>query len=91
MARIAMVFDVRLDRFFGNRRPKRLFALARAGERTRFPELPLTNAAREYPIGRRPNHACRALSLPALRKCRIRFSRRTRKLAVATEAESEWS
>lgn len=38
LARIAMVFDVGLDHFFGERRPKRLFALVRASERIRFPD-----------------------------------------------------
>jgi transcriptional regulator with XRE-family HTH domain len=40
LARIAMVFDVSLEHFFSSRRPKRLFALVRAGERIRFPERP---------------------------------------------------
>jgi len=40
LARIAMVFDVSLEHFFSDRRPKRLFALVRAGERIRFPERP---------------------------------------------------
>ncbi len=40
LARIAMVFDVSLEHFFGDRRPKRLFAVVRAGERIRFPARP---------------------------------------------------
>jgi len=40
LARIAMVFDVSLEHFFTDRRPKRLFALVRADERIRFPERP---------------------------------------------------
>ena len=40
LARIAMVFDVSLEHFFSDRRPKRLFAVVRAGERIRFPERP---------------------------------------------------
>ncbi len=39
LARIAMVFDVGLEFFFGEKRPKRVFAITRAGERLRFPEL----------------------------------------------------
>ena len=37
LARIAMVFDVGLEHFFGQRREK-MFAVVRAGERMRFPE-----------------------------------------------------
>ncbi len=44
LVRIAMVFDVSLDRFFGERPPKRLFALVRATERIRFPDRPDTQA-----------------------------------------------
>ena len=40
LARIAMVFDVGLEHFFGERQPKRMFAIVRAGERIRFPERP---------------------------------------------------
>lgn len=40
LARIAMVFDVSLEHFFGARHPARLFALVRASERIRFPERP---------------------------------------------------
>ena len=40
LARIAMVFDVGLDHFFGARRANRLFAIVRADERIRFPERP---------------------------------------------------
>ena len=39
LARIAMVFDVGLEFFFGEKRPKRVFAITRAGERLQFPEL----------------------------------------------------
>jgi quercetin dioxygenase-like cupin family protein/DNA-binding XRE family transcriptional regulator len=38
LARIAMVFDVGLDHFFGNRRGQKTFALVRAAERLRFPD-----------------------------------------------------
>jgi transcriptional regulator with XRE-family HTH domain len=38
LARIAMVFDVGLDHFFGNRRGEKMFSIIRAGERMRFPE-----------------------------------------------------
>jgi transcriptional regulator with XRE-family HTH domain len=38
LARIAMVFDVGLDHFFGPKRRTPLFSLVRAGERIRFPE-----------------------------------------------------
>ena len=40
LARIAMVFDVGLDHFFGNRKRKRPFALIRAEERIKFPDRP---------------------------------------------------
>jgi transcriptional regulator with XRE-family HTH domain len=40
LARIAMVFDVSLDYFFGDKRGRKLFSVVRAGERMRFPELP---------------------------------------------------
>jgi transcriptional regulator with XRE-family HTH domain len=40
LARIAMVFDVGLDHFFGTRRGKRRFAIVREQERMRFPERP---------------------------------------------------
>lgn len=39
LARIAMVFDVGLEFFFGEKRPKRIFSIVRAAERLRFPEL----------------------------------------------------
>jgi transcriptional regulator with XRE-family HTH domain len=39
LARIAMVFDVGLDFFFGEKRSKRVFSIIRADERFRFPEL----------------------------------------------------
>ena len=38
LARIAMVFDVGLDHFFGARRGQKTFAVVRAAERIRFPE-----------------------------------------------------
>src|SRR5947209_2173312 len=38
LARIAMVFDVGVDHFFGDRRKKRMFHLTRAEDRIRFPE-----------------------------------------------------
>lgn len=38
LSRVAMVFDVGLDYFFGSQRSKSLFAVSRAGERTCFPE-----------------------------------------------------
>jgi transcriptional regulator with XRE-family HTH domain len=38
LARIAMVFDVGVDHFFGDRKRKRLFAITRAAERIKFPE-----------------------------------------------------
>jgi transcriptional regulator with XRE-family HTH domain len=40
LARIAMVFDIGVDYFFIDRRPKRTFALTRHNERLRFPERP---------------------------------------------------
>ncbi len=40
LARIAMVFDVGLEHFFGARRGRRLFAVVRREERMRFPERP---------------------------------------------------
>ena len=39
LARIAMVFDVGLEFFFGEKRPERLFSIVRAEDRVRFPEL----------------------------------------------------
>ena len=38
LARIAMVFDVGLEHFFGGKSAKRVFSIVRAGERLRFPE-----------------------------------------------------
>jgi mannose-6-phosphate isomerase-like protein (cupin superfamily) len=38
LARIAMVFDVGLEYFFGDKRGQKLFSIVRAGERMRFPE-----------------------------------------------------
>jgi transcriptional regulator with XRE-family HTH domain len=40
LARIAMVFDVGLEHFFADNRPKRTFSIVRAEERLRFPEHP---------------------------------------------------
>jgi transcriptional regulator with XRE-family HTH domain len=40
LARIAMVFDVGLDHFFGETRGRKLFSVVRAAERMRFPEKP---------------------------------------------------
>jgi transcriptional regulator with XRE-family HTH domain len=40
LARIALVFDVGLEHFFGERRLHRTFAIVRAEDRLRFPELP---------------------------------------------------
>lgn len=40
LARIAMVFDVGLDHFFGDRRRRKLFAVVRAEERMKFPDKP---------------------------------------------------
>jgi transcriptional regulator with XRE-family HTH domain len=38
LARIAMVFDVGLDHFFGDRSKRALFSVVRAAERMRFPD-----------------------------------------------------
>ena len=38
LARIAMVFDVGLDHFFGARRGQKMFSVVRAAERLRFPD-----------------------------------------------------
>jgi transcriptional regulator with XRE-family HTH domain len=38
LARVAMVFDVGVDHFFGDRKKKTLFSVVRAGERMRFPD-----------------------------------------------------
>ena len=38
LARIAMVFDVGLEHFFGDKRGQKLFSVVRAQERMRFPE-----------------------------------------------------
>jgi transcriptional regulator with XRE-family HTH domain len=38
LARVAMVFDVGLEHFFGDKRERKLFSIVRAGERMRFPE-----------------------------------------------------
>lgn len=40
LARIAMVFDVGLEHFFGERRGKKLFSVVREADRMRFPERP---------------------------------------------------
>ncbi len=40
LARIAMVFDVGLEHFFGDRRRRKLFSIVRKGERIRFPDKP---------------------------------------------------
>jgi transcriptional regulator with XRE-family HTH domain len=40
LARIAMVFDVGLDHFFGEKRQHRTFSIVRAEDRLRFPEIP---------------------------------------------------
>src|SRR5215217_997750 len=40
LARIAMVFDVGLDFFFGDRRRKRPFIVVQGSERLRFPDQP---------------------------------------------------
>ena len=40
LARIAMVFDVGLDFFFGDRRQKRPFIVVQGAERLRFPDQP---------------------------------------------------
>ncbi len=39
LARIALVFDVGLEFFFGEKRAKRVFSIVRADDRLRFPEL----------------------------------------------------
>lgn len=39
LARVAMVFDVGLEHFFSDKRPRRLFAIVRAEDRLRFPEV----------------------------------------------------
>ena len=39
LARIAMVFEVGLEFFFGDKRPARIFSVVRAQDRVRFPEL----------------------------------------------------
>lgn len=38
LARVAMVFDVGLDYFFGDRKRRKTFAMVRAAERLRFPD-----------------------------------------------------
>lgn len=40
LARIAMVFDVGLDHFFGDRRRTKLFSIVRAQDRMKFPDRP---------------------------------------------------
>lgn len=40
LARIATVFDVGLEHFFSDKRTRRTFAVVRASERLRFPDLP---------------------------------------------------
>lgn len=40
LTRIAMVFDVGLEFFFGEKRAKRVFSIVRAEERMLFPEVP---------------------------------------------------
>jgi transcriptional regulator with XRE-family HTH domain len=40
LARIAMVFDIGLDHFFGDQRGRKLFTVVRSQERMRFPERP---------------------------------------------------
>lgn len=40
LARIAMVFDVGLDHFFGDRRRHKLFSVVRAEDRMKFPDRP---------------------------------------------------
>lgn len=40
LARIAMVFDVGLEHFFGEKKQKRTFSLVRAEDRLKFPEVP---------------------------------------------------
>ncbi len=46
LTRIAMVFDVGLEFFFGEKRAKRVFSIVRAEERMLFPEVPESPAAR---------------------------------------------
>jgi transcriptional regulator with XRE-family HTH domain len=43
LARIAMVFDVGLDHFFGDRKRRRSFVIVRAEERLKFPDHPSSN------------------------------------------------
>jgi transcriptional regulator with XRE-family HTH domain len=45
LSRIAMVFSVGLDHFFTDEKSKHVFAMARKGERLRFPEAPGLPAA----------------------------------------------
>src|ERR1700737_3894741 len=40
LARIAMVFDVSLDHFFGEKKRHRPFSIMRVDDRIRFPERP---------------------------------------------------
>jgi transcriptional regulator with XRE-family HTH domain len=40
LARIAMVFDVGLDHFFGDKRRKRIFSVVHAEDRMKFPDRP---------------------------------------------------
>jgi transcriptional regulator with XRE-family HTH domain len=40
LTRIAMVFDVGLEFFFSDKKPKRLFSIVRAGQRTPSPDAP---------------------------------------------------
>jgi len=40
LARIAMVFDVSLDHFFGDKKRRKPFGIVRASERIQFPERP---------------------------------------------------
>ncbi len=40
LARIAMVFDVGLEHFFGEKRVQRTFSIVRAEDRLRFPDVP---------------------------------------------------
>ncbi len=40
LARIAMVFDVGMEHFFGSKRGAKLFSIVRAKERMRFPDRP---------------------------------------------------
>ena len=48
LARIAMVFDVGLDHFFGDKREQKQFSIVRAEERMRFPERPDAPAPAYY-------------------------------------------